>query len=340
MPALLAMDSVSPASVTLQWEAAAFFGDTVASRKAALKDSMLTMRATGWIQNGLGSVMNAFVHDGVGSSDLDLLLRRSLADAATDQQQKNLLALQYNAAVMRGRSTGLPLPEFWIQGDRGVFGGAAPVLQALFADGDPNVALEPAAELEREVGVPLAGNCCLDRFAAAEFALASGKLPTVRRALADLEQAAVRHPDTVLTTRVARGYAMILAAHLAARDRSPRAAERLRGLDSMLTDPDFESDWILLLGNLIAARLHADRREYRDALAAVRRRDRNLLDPIYVTYHREEGRIAAAAGDTAGAVAAYQRYLRIRSNAEPRLQPEVQKVRAELAALTGPSAKQ
>jgi hypothetical protein len=53
-----------------------------------------------------------------------------------------------------------------------------------------------------------------------------------------------------------------------------------------------------------------------------------------VAYHREEGRIAAEAGDTAAAIRAYERYLRIRDNVEPRLRPEVQRVRAELAALT------
>ena len=43
-------------------------------------------------------------------------------------------------------------------------------------------------------------------------------------------------------------------------------------------------------------------------------------------------------GGTAGAIRAYQRYLRIRDNLEPRLGPELQRVRAELAALASSPA--
>jgi hypothetical protein len=208
------------------------------------------------------------------------------------------------------------------------------VMHALFADGDPAAAVQPAAALEKAVGGPLGDNCCLDRFAAGEYALSAGQFPMARRALADLERRGSRQPDKDFGAKLAQGYAAILSAQMAARERSSRAAEQLRTLDSTLDDPSADSDWMLTVGNLIAARLHADRREYREALGAIRRRDRNRLRPIYVTYHLEEGHIAAAAGDTTGAIAAYQRYLRIRKDAEPRLQPEVQKVRAELAALS------
>ena len=79
--------------------------------------------------------------------------------------------------------------------------------------------------------------------------------------------------------------------------------------------------------------MHEQRGEFGAALAAIRRKDWTLLWTEYVTYHRDEGRLAALAGDTAGAIRAYQRYLGIRSDADARLQPEVQRVRAELAAL-------
>jgi len=48
---------------------------------------------------------------------------------------------------------------------------------------------------------------------------------------------------------------------------------------------------------------------------------------------REEGRLAAATGDREGAAHAYRRYLTLRENAEPSLQPQVVKVRAELARI-------
>jgi hypothetical protein len=50
---------------------------------------------------------------------------------------------------------------------------------------------------------------------------------------------------------------------------------------------------------------------------------------------REEGRLADLAGDRAGAIDAYTRYLALRSDPEPSLQPEVERVRAELARLVG-----
>jgi hypothetical protein len=52
-----------------------------------------------------------------------------------------------------------------------------------------------------------------------------------------------------------------------------------------------------------------------------------------VTYHREEGRLAALNGDREGAIRAYRRYLALRSGAEPRLQRQVAQVRAQLEAL-------
>ena len=54
----------------------------------------------------------------------------------------------------------------------------------------------------------------------------------------------------------------------------------------------------------------------------------------YLAPHlREQGRLAALTGDTAGAVGAYRHYLALRSGAEPALRPGVDSVRAELARL-------
>jgi hypothetical protein len=48
---------------------------------------------------------------------------------------------------------------------------------------------------------------------------------------------------------------------------------------------------------------------------------------------RMEGRLAALAGDTTGAVHAYRRYLELTTNAEPVIVPQRDSVRAELARL-------
>jgi hypothetical protein len=65
-----------------------------------------------------------------------------------------------------------------------------------------------------------------------------------------------------------------------------------------------------------------------------------MLAPTYLsTFLREEGRLAALTGDTAGAIHAYQHYLALRSNPEPRLRPEVERVRGDLTRLLGEHLK-
>jgi hypothetical protein len=72
------------------------------------------------------------------------------------------------------------------------------------------------------------------------------------------------------------------------------------------------------------------------ALRAVRRRAGvyGMFPSWYLsTYLREEGRLAALTGDTAGAVTAYRHYLALRPQPEPETRPEVDAVRTRLAQL-------
>jgi serine/threonine-protein kinase len=87
--------------------------------------------------------------------------------------------------------------------------------------------------------------------------------------------------------------------------------------------------------NLVAARLHERNGDLAGALAAVRRRSGwFMLWPAFMsTFLREEGRLAALTGDTAGAIKAYQHYLALRYDPEPAVKPEVDRVRAQLARL-------
>jgi tetratricopeptide (TPR) repeat protein len=87
--------------------------------------------------------------------------------------------------------------------------------------------------------------------------------------------------------------------------------------------------------NLLIARLAERQGDLPHALAAVRRRAGGyMLAPMFLsTFLREEGRLAALTGDTTGAVRAYEHYLALRPDPEPRLRPQVDAVRAELARL-------
>ncbi|MDP3775694.1 MAG: hypothetical protein Q8Q85_15655, partial [Gemmatimonadales bacterium] len=83
---------------------------------------------------------------------------------------------------------------------------------------------------------------------------------------------------------------------------------------------------------LLLARVWESRGDLRRALAAIRLR---MYGPGLSEgcCWREEGRLAALAGDTAGAIRAYRTYLVMRQDAEPLLIPQRDSVRAEVARL-------
>ena len=124
----------------------------------------------------------------------------------------------------------------------------------------------------------------------------------------------------------------LLEAWVATAARQPNAAGLVGRLDSLAgrrAEGWWGDGW-----NLVLARLLEKQGNLRRALATVRRREYGLHTPPYLsTYLREEGRLAALAGDTAGAIGAYQHYLALRSNPEPALMPQTEQVRAELARL-------
>jgi len=319
----LDLDSVSPTSVFLQWSTAMTLGDSVNARRLALSDSMVSVRTDGDLDS-MWRMVHYFLREGRGFADLEAVLRQTLAIGPTEPQQDMVARVRYRLATARGRATGVQQPAHWpawhVNYRR--------VMDALFLDADPAPAVAASATLERGLGSPMEYGCCLQQFAAAQAALAAGRLAPARRAMADILRFRAKNPEV-------RTFELILAAQIAAREGAPETAAALTRLDSAMVD---WRDWMgasLVYGDLIAARLHEERGDYDAALAALRRRSELAwLDAEVVTYYREEGRIAALAGDTAGAVRAYERYLRIRAEAEPRLRPQVERVRAELAALT------
>jgi tRNA A-37 threonylcarbamoyl transferase component Bud32/tetratricopeptide (TPR) repeat protein len=126
------------------------------------------------------------------------------------------------------------------------------------------------------------------------------------------------------------------------RDRT--ATSRLDALDSLMrggprwltlgppTAPVVEANWTI-------ARLREAQGDNPRALAAIRRRENNWY-PGYLwtlpAFLRQEGRLAALAGDTAGARWAYDRYLTLRPDPDPVFVPQRDSVMAERAALGAP----
>ena len=92
------------------------------------------------------------------------------------------------------------------------------------------------------------------------------------------------------------------------------------------------------LAAYLLARWHEARGEYSAALASIRRRyywNRADLTYIMPAFYREEARLAALAGDPEGSVEALSKYLNLRSDPGPALQPEVDQMRALLEEQLG-----
>jgi hypothetical protein len=137
--------------------------------------------------------------------------------------------------------------------------------------------------------------------------------------------------------RVVSLCALLLDAERATYEGSPDARARLALADSLARASIWEvccADPVMG-ANLLLAGLWEKQGDVPRALQAVRRRSaRFLRNPNYLsTFVREEGRLAAIAGDTAGAVRADRHYLGLRFDAEPSVRAEVDRVRRELAAL-------
>lgn len=93
---------------------------------------------------------------------------------------------------------------------------------------------------------------------------------------------------------------------------------------------------VRLTGNLVASRIWERAGNLQRAYDPVQRwgmatgPDQGIL---YATYLREQGRLEGLVGDREAAIAAYRRYLRLRTRHEPVLDRDVATVRAELAKL-------
>jgi tetratricopeptide (TPR) repeat protein len=316
---LLRIDSTSALAVSLRWELAFAVGDSVTRRAALQSDSMRG-----------GMMLATAFSTGLPVQDAEPILRKNQARAVSAVEQSIQQIFLHVSSVASGwPSRAPPFPVQWPEPRRlGVL-----YTESRFADGDSAAGAAAGATLEAAIGTALqtGSDAALGRYAGGQHALDRGRLDVALRAAADLRGVRVP-PDSGWLHEVPTGYALLLETQVAAKRRSPELPRLLRQLDSALVDVSFVP--FSMVGNLVAARTHEEQGNLPQALAVIRRRVFDLIpSPVYVTYHREEGRLAALNGDREGAIRAYRRYLALRSGAEPRLQPQVAQVRAELEGL-------
>ena len=217
------------------------------------------------------------------------------------------------------------------------------IRDALFWDGDTATAIAAIREIERTVHAPLPADSGQRLSYYVDVALlelwrliAREDTSTTRRTLGQLA-AITKDRDGSVAARMGGQWTILLEAILASLARQPDAALRANRLDSLMrTGP---GGGIQDVGNLTLARLKEKHGDVQGALAAVRRRDYFLSRPTYLsTFLREEGRLAALAGDREAAMDAYRHYLTLRANPAPEFRRDVEHVRAELERLERTSA--
>jgi len=130
--------------------------------------------------------------------------------------------------------------------------------------------------------------------------------------------------------------AAVIDAELSTRSRSATSDRAVTYLDSLMKSGPSSNPYIIFAANMSLARMFERRNDPVHALAVVRRRPY-----VFGTWGveglssllREEGRLAAITGDTAGAIKAYSQYLRLREQPERALEPAVKEVRESLERL-------
>jgi len=271
-------------------------------------------------------------------SALDILARRAGTDDARSAYHffrgYRLLNSGRPTAALRQMDSAGRLPEEVVHRSR--------VLAATWWDADSAIGAASAGWLGEltaralpDSGAPrvnqLAATCALE-----QWRLAHGDASGVARATARLRSATTPR-DPPRLTRNAELCAGILEASAATLGRRPDALRLVERVDSaMRRGPRAIGDgWLLPFENLLIGQLFAALGDPARGLAAVRRGGPFDNNEIVSAYLREEGRLAALAGERDAAIRAYNRYLELRADPEPAVKPVVDEVRAELARLVG-----
>jgi serine/threonine-protein kinase len=211
------------------------------------------------------------------------------------------------------------------------------VRDALYWDGDSAAAAAAVRELERTAFAPPAQkqmdrNAQIVDLCNVELWRVGHNDPrTLASSIERLRRVAAPPAETGIAG-FARTCATLLDAVAATNTGRADALDAVTRLDSMLrTGP---GGFVQDAGNLILARLKERHGDVRGALAAVRRRETFLTRPLYLsTFLREEGRLAALAGENDAAIGAYRHYLTLRASPELPLRSEVDFIRDELERL-------
>ncbi len=345
--AYLALDSLGDLADFIRWLMAHGLDDSASV-------SALRARFPVMSRQSLQRIAGTSQLVGIGLADLEPAAAALRGIPVTRTQRADVLDLLHRSALNGGRPrAALELTEAWPE--------VHPhprehlrvqILDALYWDGDNAAAARAVRQLAEHADAPLVagaagaqarqrqhGDICVIE----QWRLWHGEVSTAEQAIARLRNAEPGMASDSLATPSAV-CATLLEALLAGAQKRPDGAEALGRLESIMRmGPGFAplstvapaGDPVAACGNLVVARLREAQGDLAGALAALRRRPYHWGDGIIYlsSYLREEGRLAALTGDREGAIRAYQHYMALRSDPEPALAAEVDRVRAELAEL-------
>jgi hypothetical protein len=330
----LAVDSTSDLARVLQWHRALVTDD---SARRLVWAGIGSAR-----QEAVGMIATFITGSGVGTEDL----RRATAEEARRFRTHDP-GYATNLLRVRALNAGRPGEALELS-EAGEFAAQRALRRrvswALSWDGDTASARLAAGELMRyadpramtgEAGrVQLYDICTLGLWWSAQgdhaAAVASRRLRAARLSGLTTEDSTVTAHDMALCSALLEAMQASAQSSEVARNRIATADSLARAFIFQVCCGDGAKD-----ANLILAGLWERAGDLPRALAAARRRPVGfgVVQPYLSSHLREEGRLAALTGDTAGAVRAYSHYLALRPEPEPAVRPLVDQVRRVLAAL-------
>ncbi len=334
----LATDSASEEQVLHAWLAGVLLGDSV--QRARARRHFTAAEA-----DRVHRVVSLATDLGVGLDDADSVIRVMTRSAATPDERMGAVMFARQLYLGRGQPARAAQAYAALSpvhgGDERSHPAENAALDATFGDGDAALGVEArhVLGLAFAAGVP-PDSVVRTRVVAALYDIAHGDPRTARRVLAEWHERRRAPPGPARVAGAATPNAgptvrdllvASLDAWLAVEDRRPDARTLVARLDSLArAAPPYQVE----VPNLVASDLWARLGDVPHALAASRRRTRWLFSSQYLApFLRREGRLAAANGDTAGAVRAYRHYVRLRADAEPVLRADLGAVRGQLARL-------
>jgi hypothetical protein len=345
----LATDSTSEMAHLLAWIEAAASGDERAIRGVSTRMPWMHPTALGWIV--FHALMFGLDMDGAGAA---LAALRTSVRSESEWGNHRFRVWEYlgnrgrlaelrsdrETVAFESEVTG-PVAELGMSAAERARGQHAVYLiqTALFWDADSTGIGEAIAVMEDGYrrspatnGAPLARDMVAERACFAGMGrIATEDVARTRAASARL----YRLLNSGLDLPNRTGHALCAAtldALIAVAEGRPDARSLLERADSLLRD-DPPNRMIMSRTQILLARGWARVGDPEAGLRLLRRRQLNNPAYFLATILAEEGRLAARVGDRDGAIRAYRHYLVLRTDPDPALVPEVERIREELAQL-------